>query len=246
MLPTFLRIVLIFIGGLFLFSCEREYNGEISMSGYCYDTCSGSPLVHYRVSYRNSEIQIQTYTDSTGYFSLEGKYTVTYNTQKPYEEDFVDFIDTTESSVCCDYFVIPEGLKIEDDTIYGYNTVNSILQIRMNSIQTTTNEDTLFIDMRNFRDYNGNYLPSYRSNTLTYSIDYTHYFVGPFSDAQILDTLETLASPHAGGLFYYPFGYNFRGPNVGAVNGLGEYSFVPGQRNISCNTYQTIEINLSN
>jgi len=68
-----------------------------------------------------------------------------------------------------------------------------------------------------------------------------------FNHGQILDTLKTMAQAHVGTFEGdYGFSYDFRGPNLGAGNGLGNDSFVKGQPNISCNAFQTVDVNLTN
>lgn len=226
-----------------MISCEEEYTGEFDISGYCYDTCGGSPLVNYHIQYRNTGVFVETYTDTQGYFKLKGSYSIT--AKKPPNIEWITFRDTSNTSECCESFVLNDWASFENDTVYGYHTVNSVFRVKLAPGLSTTIEDTIFVRLSNFREYDGTYWPTTRSNTATYSIDYHKFYVGPFSNNQILDTVKTMVDPHVGtsegssGSIYV-----LRGPNVADNTGRGYYSFVNGQRNIGCDEYQMIEVSV--
>lgn len=240
-----IRISIIVLSFLML-SCESQYSGDFDVSGYCYDTCGGSPLTNYHVQYRNEGAFFETYTDANGYFELKGSYSFSHSSEKLPDPEFINFYDTTNSSTCCAYFSLNERAKFENDTIYGYHTVNSIFNVEVSPNLNTSIEDTVFVRLSGYKDYNGNYPPTYYSNTATYSISYNTYYVGPFYDNQVLDTVKTRVEPHVGNS-EGSFGcvYIFRGPNLGnGKSRRGMYSFVNGQRNIGCNAFQFIELDL--
>ena len=210
-----------------LFACKREYRVEFDISGYCYDTCQGTPLANYSV--HHTRRNFSTYTDSTGYFELNGSFRVVSNYGKLPDPGFIAFSDTSYSSLCCDYFKIPESSKFENDTIYGYHTTNSLLSIIIDPKLHTSNQDTLFISLVGFREFDGTRPQEFRSNTATYSINYHKIYAGPFINKAILDTLTTMVAPHVG-TAEGSFGlvYDLRGPSVGSKGGRGYYSFVNG------------------
>ncbi len=238
-----LRWLIVFIS-FFSMSCERDYNGSFDVQGYCYDSCGGSPLVNYRVSVRPWEgNDFETFTDSVGYFKLKGSYSFKYHYSKVPIPIPIEFFDVSRSNDCCGYFEIRENSKFTNDTLYGYNVMRSVLRVKILPNNGSTDKDTLFVSYR-YSSYDGVPAPWFRSNTSTYSINYKAFYVGPFVNNQILDTVKTRVGAHVGFSQNGHVGYEYRGPNVGSGGNTNWYSFVDGQKNIGAGHIEVIKIKM--
>jgi hypothetical protein len=228
-------------------SCKEEQTVEFDISGYCYDTCSGTALVHYKVQHNKAGSEYETFTDSGGYFQLKGYFTEIASTAKPAHPGSIVFRDTTEQSLCCSSFWIRGDSKFANDTIYAYHRVKSILFVNNITGTSTNSSDTLFLMINGLKEYDGTEVPTFRSYTADYDVVYHKYYVGPFYHNQILDTVWTMLPPHVG-FINNKVACSFRllGPN--GIDGYlwGRYSFVKGQRNEICGNYHSIEVDLRN
>ncbi len=227
-------------------ACEQEHAGSFNVEGYCYDTCGGSPLANYRVRFSHYDRFFESYSDSSGYFKLAGSFNYAHSWSKKPDPGFINFTDTSRTSDCCYQFELFENAAFKGDTIYGYNTIQSVLRVTIDASNNTNVQDTLFLSS-NFRDYDGTALEWFRSDTETYSITYNYFYVGPFYEGQILDTLEFRVGAHVGhdATFGSIASYDFRGPNIGSGGDVVFDLFEHGQDNISCDHVETMIIDLN-
>jgi|GEM_PF-1283318 len=238
-----LRWLMVFIS-FFSMSCERDYNGSFDVQGYCYDSCGGSPLVNYRVSVRPWEgNDFETFTDSVGYFKLKGSYSFKYHISKEPTPVSMEFFDVSNLNDCCRYFELRENSKFTNDTLYGYNVMRTVLRVKILPNNGSTDKDTLFVSYR-YSSYDGVPAPRFRSNTSTYSINYNTFYVGPFENNQILDTLKTRVGAHVGFSDNGNVGYQYRGPNVGSGGTTLWHLFIDGQKNIRAGHIDFLEIEM--
>ena len=227
-------------------SCKEEQTVTFDISGYCYDTCRGAPLAHYKVEHSKAGSQYQTYTDESGYFKLSGFFTGTGSTFKPLSPGAIEFKDTSGMNACCNYFYVSGNAKFNDDTIYGYNQIKSVISIR--TIQRITGpSDTLFMHIHHLQNYDGSIVPTFQSSAANDYIEYHKFYVGPFYQNQILDTISTMLPPHVG-YMNNKIACSFRllGPNGTDEYIWGRYSFVFGQRNTVCGSFHSIQVDIRN
>lgn len=228
-----------------LLACEQEHAGSFSIEGYCYDTCGGTPLAHQRVQFNHYDRFFETYSDSNGYFELAGSFNYVHHISKEPDPGFIEFWDTTQSSTCCAFFSLPESANFSGDTIFGYHKIQTVLQVSIGENNGSNFDDTLFVST-NFRGYDGTALEWFRSDTETYSINYHFYFVGPFFNGQILDTLEVLVGPHVGHAVNASIlSYDYRGPYLGSGGEVFFSPFERGQENIACDYLEVLQVDLS-
>ncbi len=242
-----MKRILFLLVPFMMLSCEEEYFGEIDISGYCFDPCSGSPLANYQVHYSNRETYFETYTDAKGYFKLKESYSYRYKPGKlPSPGDYF-FRDTANRDYKCNTFGFFEDYDFENDTIYFFRTLYSVFTVKIDPNFSTTILDTLFMTF-NEEECGDPPRPKYRSSGTYYSVDYNKFYVGPFSNNQILDTIKTWVAPHVGHSVegYATSSYIFRGPSVKySYNRASYFPPVNGQSDIACDNFIIAEINLN-
>jgi len=245
-----MKRILYFLVLILILSCEKEqqYSGEIDISGYCYDPCDGSPLVNYIVKYRHEEIVFETYTNVDGYFELKETYSFLYEPRNPPDESgYIYCSDTANSYHNCNSIRISNLSEFNRDTIFFNQTVKSVFTIKIDPNVISSNMDTVFFKI-NDEVCGGTARPVYRSNTTYYSISYNKYYVGPFQDNQVLDTVQTWIAPSVrkSATTHSTSTWIVRGDSLNIGSSFLDGYFVSGSAgNTSCNSFQYIELNLN-
>ena len=108
---------LLFVG-LLLIACKKEqrYEGEVNLSGYCYNACADSPLENYYVQFTHEDVTIETATDSNGYFELKESYSFMFNPRKPAEPEQLLISDLLSSNTTCSMI---RFLNLSDSVFVG-------------------------------------------------------------------------------------------------------------------------------
>ena len=186
---------------------------------------------------------IETATDSNGYFELNESYSFMYNQDKTIEPEQITISDLLSSNTTCSMFRFGNLSGFNNDTVFFFQSVNSVFSVNINPINNSTEKDTLFLQL-NDAVCGGVSRPEYRSVTPFYSIGYNKYYVGPFQNNEILDTFQTWIEPYIGhkAKQHYTSGWLVRGDSLNVGSGFqGEYF---SSESIFCKSFQSIEIDL--
>lgn len=186
---------------LTLTGCKKPiYYGEYKFSGYCIDACTREPISGFLVEYSNRDVYFNTTTDSNGFFKLRGTYQFEYNEWNIPEPGTYSISDPSGTHYQCGEFHINRHDTIGSDSIYFFQKVNALYTIRLDSNKVTSSSDTIFVRFR--ENCFGQILPSFVNSRKTDSssiyFTYHKYYVGPFEDGQVIDTIITLLYPHSG------------------------------------------------
>ena len=249
-----MRLLTLFLIGLLTISCIREevYEGQVDVSGYCYNPCTDKALANMHVRFNHDEINFETFTDSNGYFEIKQSYSFVYLTKSGPDIGGISIRDEQfDYSDCRQYnHYLIDSLQI--DTIFFYQVVNSIFKVKVDSSISSTQEDTIFLRL-NSEDCLGPERPVYRASHSSergiYRIGYNEYYVGPFEDNQILDTLKTYVDARTIKSLTneYPSTYYLSGPNIGNRGfRVAFYSPSTSGNDTECNSLQSVEIDLNN
>ena len=209
-------------------SCEKTFKGNLDIKGVLMYKCgSNDPMGNVEVSFSfGGAVLKSATTNAQGYFHIKGPYE-----HRTLREGSIKRLEITSNGQNGGGFgsiiLLEDAPDTFNDTIYMTNTMYSILIIDTKGSTFGSETDTLrfqYQDMDDFPNTN-------QSKTLKYA--------GPFTDGQILDTLNTRASTHVG----YPRDYikPIRALYFNDVYGIAslnpeQYPFIPEQPN-SCGEY---------
>ena len=249
-----MKLLTLFLIGLLTLSCTREetFEGNISISGYCYDACEEKSLANYTVRFENEDITFETRTDSNGYFEIIEDYSFTYLSKNAPGYGHVYIRDEQLPYKACGQYFNSAFSPIQNDTVFFNQVVNTELRVKIDPTKTTTQEDTIFIRI-NSESCQGPERPFYSSNHTsdrgTYYISYNEYYVGPFENNQVLDTLLTWVDPRVTKSLSGISSTNcfISGPNLGNQGSNWTY-YTPSTNgnDVECNSLQLVEIDLNN
>mgnify|MGYP000256510155 CR=1 FL=1 len=183
-------ILVVLVIAYFNVSCDRTYKGKADIKGVLMYKCgSNDPMGNVTVSLTAGATLLSATTDANGYFHINGPYE--YTTRKEISPRLEITSNGQNGGGFGSIILLEDAPDTFNDTIYMTNTMYSILIIDTKGSTFGSETDTLRFQYQDMDDFpNTNQL-----KTLKYA--------GPFTDGQILDTLNTRASTHVGYPLYY-------------------------------------------
>lgn len=235
------QLFALLIGYLLFASCQRNYSGDVEITGYLMHQCgSTDPIGGESVTFSiNGTDFITTKTDAFGYFKLQGSYSYQGDQYGSPLEKTIAIVSNGQNGagfgsigLAC---MVPD--KVNLDTIYLENSTMVRVMLAPPSNGYGNVGDTLFIGYEKplFLRANSNDLVSWYVIAL------------PLIDTILLNPVETNASRHVGfgrgnscgitSSVYYGLEKNF--------NQHVDVDFVSGQPNHACGRVYDVTIDLS-
>lgn len=241
------RILLLFLSALIL-SCddEAEFHGEIHVYGYCYDMCQARPLEGAIADYRHHSFSVETYSGANGYFEIDENYSFVYNPRYSFPTPSPVFINDSSGAPRCNDFGLFDTSEYDVDTIFFNQSVFSILTVKIDTGIVSSDLDTVFVTF-NEAMCGDSARPLSLASTKYYYWSYHKHYVGPFQDNQILDTVQTWVAPYTRKSVssHSTLKWAARGPNL-YHNFSDGFFFTDINNNMSCGSYQVVELELHN
>jgi|GEM_PF-3261942 len=202
------NIILIIFTSLAFLSCERHtYRGEVSLNGYCFDPCREEPVSGLRVKYAHQDAQFETQTDESGFFEINESYQFEYDSESGPGSSYFSIEDNSTYTTGWHGYSLRDDINLDNDTVFFYREINSVFMIKIDSINNTNSSDTLFlrIDERIQSELLPKFTVLRKTDSSWFGFSYHKYYVGPFENNQILDTIESYIFPHGSGQVYEMF-----------------------------------------
>lgn len=245
----YMKPTLIFLLLISIFSCEREaqFQGKADVTGYCYDACSGLPLANYLVKFNHEGAILETTSNSNGYFEINDSYSFMYLSNKSVDQPTLICRDPQFEYRSCSEFRTLLYNEFKGDTIFFNQSVKSAFKLKLDPNQSYTSADTLFL-LLNEEICGGTPRTEFRATSPFASFRYNTYYVGPFTENQIVDSLQTYVRPYLGS----PANLHGVGQAYFIKEGVNGISWIPSAQftegtmeELRCNSIQEVELDLT-
>lgn len=232
---------LFFIPALFLLcqACDTQ-RGNADMQGHLMYACgSDAPMGNVKVAFTAFGAELlSTRTDAFGYFHLQGEYKIKGRPTKVAKPRLEIIFDGKNGGGFGSVDLMSDPPDVFNDTIYRYNSTLSVLRVDLDTSIFGDATDTLMVE--------------YRFDASVNELD-QRFFSGPFTNGQILDTIQTATNSHVGyerglGLYHTCCGLYWikqQGQEWEYINRV-DYPWVEGMPNKACGRYTLVDLKLEN